>query len=151
MFGATVDASCRIRSTVKIEIPWNLTVGAQTIIGDDVILYCLGPITIGQRATISQLGHLCAGTHDFTRPEFPLLRPPITIGDDVWLAADVFVGPGVTVGTGAVVGARSSVFHDLPPWQVCVGTPAKPVKERKMLSAETETLGNHENHGKMST
>jgi hypothetical protein len=34
---------------VKIEVPWNLTVGAETIIGDDVILYCLGPITIGAR------------------------------------------------------------------------------------------------------
>jgi putative colanic acid biosynthesis acetyltransferase WcaF len=49
----------------------------------------------------------------------------------VWLAADVFVGPGVTVGTGAVVGARSNVFTDLPPWKVCVGSPAKPVKDRE--------------------
>jgi putative colanic acid biosynthesis acetyltransferase WcaF len=134
LFGATVDPSCRIRSTVKIEIPWNLTIGAQTIIGDDVILYCLGPVTIGERVTISQLGHLCAGTHDFTRPDFPLLRPPINIEDDVWLAADVFVGPGVTIGAGAVVGARSSVFQDLPPWHICVGTPAKAIKERKMMA-----------------
>jgi putative colanic acid biosynthesis acetyltransferase WcaF len=117
---------------VQTEIPWNLTVGAQTIIGDDVILYCLGPITIGARVTISQLAHLCAGTHDYTRPGFPLLRPPIAVGDDVWLAADVFVGPGVAIGAGAVVGARSSVFQDLPPWQICVGTPAKPIKPRTL-------------------
>jgi putative colanic acid biosynthesis acetyltransferase WcaF len=117
---------------VSVEIPWNLTVGAQTIIGDDVILYCLGPVAIGQRVTISQLGHLCAGTHDYTRPDFPLLRLPIEIGNDVWLAADVFVGPGVKIGAGAVVGARSSVFEDLPSWQVCVGTPAKAIKERRM-------------------
>jgi putative colanic acid biosynthesis acetyltransferase WcaF len=136
LFGAGVDRSCRIRPTVKIEIPWNLTVGAQTIIGDDVLLYCLGPVTIGQRVTISQLGHLCAGTHDCTRRDFPLQRPPIEIGDDVWLAADVFVGPGVRIGAGAVVGARSSVFHDLPSWQICVGTPAKAIKERKMVDVE---------------
>jgi putative colanic acid biosynthesis acetyltransferase WcaF len=140
LFGARVDRSCRIRPTVKIEIPWNLTVGCQTIIGDDVILYCLGAVTIGQRVTISQLGHLCAGTHDHTRPDFPLLRSPIEIGDDVWLAADVFVGPGVRIGTGVVVGARSSVFHDLPAWQVCLGTPAKPVKERKMAYPEMEVV-----------
>jgi putative colanic acid biosynthesis acetyltransferase WcaF len=125
---------------VKTEIPWNLTIGSQAIIGDDVILYCLGPVTIGQRVTISQLGHLCAGTHDFTRPDFPLLRASIEIGDDVWLAADVFVGPGVKIGTGVVVGARSSVFQDLPPWQICVGTPAKPVKERKMVGPEAEAV-----------
>jgi putative colanic acid biosynthesis acetyltransferase WcaF len=138
MFGARVDRTCRIRSSVTIEIPWNLIVGAETIIGDDVILYCLGPITIGKRVTISQLTHLCAGTHDFTRPDFPLLRPPIDIGDDVWLAADVFVGPGVKVGAGVVVGARSSVFHDLPEWQVCVGNPAKPIKERKWPDTDAD-------------
>jgi len=132
LFGAKIGEGCRIRSSVKIEIPWNLTVGAQTIIGDEVILYCLGLVAIGKRVTISQLGHICAGTHDFTKASFPLLRPPIEIGDDVWLAADVFVGPGVKIGTGAVVGARSSVFTDLPAWQVCVGTPAKAIKERKM-------------------
>jgi len=136
LFGADVDRSCRIRSTVNIEVPWNLTVGPQTIIGDDVILYCLGKITIGRRVTISQLTHLCAGTHDFTRPDFPLLRLPIDIADDVWLAADVFVGPDVKIGTGAVVGARSSVFQDLPAWQVCVGTPAKPIKERRILNRD---------------
>lgn len=135
MFGAKVDRTCRLRSTVRIEIPWNLTLGAQTIIGDDVILYCLGPVTVGQRVTISQLGHLCAGTHDYSKIEFPLLRPPIEIGDDVWLAADVFVGPGVKIGAGVVVGARSSVFEDLPPWHVCVGTPAKAIKERKLTCA----------------
>jgi putative colanic acid biosynthesis acetyltransferase WcaF len=133
MFGAKIHPTCRIRSTVKIEIPWNLMIGAETIIGDDVILYCLGPVTIGNRVTISQLAHLCAGTHDFTRRDFPLLRPPIVICDDVWIAADVFVGPGVTVGAGAVVGARSSVFHDLPAWQICVGSPAKPLKPRVLM------------------
>jgi putative colanic acid biosynthesis acetyltransferase WcaF len=130
LFGARVAATARIRPTVTVEVPWHLTVGPEAIIGDHVDLYCLGPVSIGARTTVSQYCHLCAGTHDHTRPEFPLLRPPITIGDDAWLAADVFVGPGVTVGDGTVVGARSSVFTDLPPWKVCVGTPARPVKDR---------------------
>jgi putative colanic acid biosynthesis acetyltransferase WcaF len=73
---------------------------------------------------------LCAGTHDYTRADLPLLRPPIALGDDVWVATDVFVGPGVTIGAGTVVGARSSVFGDLPMWKVCVGSPARPIKDR---------------------
>lgn len=132
MFGANVAWNCRVRSSVTTEVPWHLKVGAHTVIGDEVILYCLGPVTIGQRVTISQYAHLCAGTHDYTRHDLPLLRPPIVIEDDAWIATDVFVGPGVTVGTGAVVGARSSVFSDLPAWQICVGNPARPIKERKM-------------------
>src|SRR5262245_9097053 len=131
-FGADVAPSARIRSTVSIEIPWHLTVAAEAIVGDHVIMYCLGPVSIGARTTVSQYCHLCAGTHDYTRPDFPLLPQPITIGSDAWLATDVFVGPGVRVGDGTVVGARSSVFTDLPPWKVCVGTPARPVKDRVM-------------------
>jgi putative colanic acid biosynthesis acetyltransferase WcaF len=47
------------------------------------------------------------------------------------VAAGVFVGPGVRVGRGAVIGARSSVFSDMPPGMVCVGTPCRPVKTRQ--------------------
>lgn len=131
-FGAHIHVTARIRPTVTVEVPWNLTVGAYTVVGDGVILYCLGPIILGDRVTVSQYAHLCAGTHDYTRADMPLLRPPITIGDDAWVATDVFVGPGVTIGTGVVVGARSSVFGNLPAWTVCVGSPARAVKERTL-------------------
>ncbi|QVL33766.1 WcaF family extracellular polysaccharide biosynthesis acetyltransferase [Telmatocola sphagniphila] len=130
LFGAQIDRTARIRPTVTIEIPWNLTLGANSSVGDRAILYCLGPITIGARVTISQLAHLCAGSHDFTQPHMPLLRPPITVEDDVWLAADTFVGPNVTIGRGCVVGARASVFSSLPAGMVCVGNPARPLKKR---------------------
>lgn len=130
-FGAKVDRTARIRPSVTIEVPWHLTIGASSSIGDHAILYCLGEVTIGKRVSISQYVHLCAGTHDFRLPEMPLLRPPIFIEDDVWLAADVFVGPGVTVREGCVVGARSSVFGNLPAWKICVGNRAVVVGDRK--------------------
>jgi putative colanic acid biosynthesis acetyltransferase WcaF len=50
----------------------------------------------------------------------------------VWVATDVFVAPGVRIGHGAVVGARSSVFRDIPPGTIAVGTPAKVIRLRKM-------------------
>ncbi len=134
LFGARAHRSARIRPTVTVEAPWNLEVGAQTAIGDRAILYCLGRVSIGDRVTVSQYAHLCAGTHDYTRLDMPLLCPPIVVEDDVWIATDVFVGPGTRIGAGTVVGARSSVFGDLPAWQVCVGSPARPVKERRLES-----------------
>jgi putative colanic acid biosynthesis acetyltransferase WcaF len=136
LFGARIHPSARIRPTVMVEIPWHLTVGAHAIIGDYVILYSLGSIAIGDRAMISQYSHLCAGTHDYTQFELPLVCPSIVIEEDVWIAADVFVGPGVCVQTGTVVGARSSVFHPLPPWKVCVGYPARPIKDRQLNPPE---------------
>jgi putative colanic acid biosynthesis acetyltransferase WcaF len=133
LFGAKVGQQVRIRPTARIEIPWNLEIGDYSVVGDDAILYSLGKITIGERVVISQFAHLCAGTHDFRYRSFPLLKPPITINSDAWIASDAFVGPGVTVGEGTVLGARSSAFNDLPAFQVCIGSPARAVKQRVMF------------------
>jgi len=134
-FGADVAPTARIRRTVRIEIPWNLTIRDHAQVGDDVRLYALGKITIGQSATVSQHSHLCAGTHDFTRPDFPLLTPPITVGDHAWIAADAFVGPGVHVGTGAILGARGAAFKDLESWTIYGGNPAKALGKREFKTA----------------
>ena len=131
-FGATVGRGVRVRRTVRVEIPWHLTLADDVIVGDGVILYALGRITIGPRTMVSQYAHLCAGSHDYRLPQYPLLRPPITVGADCWIAADAFVGPGVTVGDRAVVGARSAVFKDVPPATVVGGNPARVLKPREL-------------------
>jgi putative colanic acid biosynthesis acetyltransferase WcaF len=130
-FGATIGQRVRVRPTVRIEIPWNLTIADDAIVGDFAILYSLGPITIGRRTVISQYTHLCAGTHDYTKRFFPLVKLPITIGQDCWLAADAFVGPGITIGDRAVVGARSTVVKDVPADVIAVGMPARPIGPRR--------------------
>jgi len=129
-YGATIDSSCVIRRTVNIECPWNLTMGANSCLGNNVVLYCLGKVTIGDRVSISQYAHLCAGTHDYTHDDMPLQRLPITICDDVWLAADSFVGPNVTVGEGAILGARGVAMRDLDARSIYTGNPATITKKR---------------------
>lgn len=138
MFGAKLGRDVRVRPTVRVDVPWNLTIGDNSSVGDYAILYCLGPVTIGRHVTISQYAHLCAGTHETNTRRMLLLKPPITIGDDAWIAADVFVMPGVTVGARTIVGARSNVYKDLPADVVALGSPARPVRPRAMLSAAEE-------------
>lgn len=129
-FGAKIGKQVRVRASARIEIPWNVEIGDSSVIGDHAILYSLGKITIGKRVVISQYAHLCAGTHDFNDPTFPLVKPPIRVEDEVWIAADAFVGPGVTVHRGAVIGARSSAFKDIPVGAIAVGNPAKELRKR---------------------
>jgi len=85
-FGAKVGRHCKIRRTVRVYYPWNLEMGDTCIVGDDVRLYDLGKITIGDRVMISQEAYLCAGTHDHTDPALPLLTPPIAVGAEAWIA-----------------------------------------------------------------
>jgi acetyltransferase-like isoleucine patch superfamily enzyme len=134
-FGAKLGKNVRIRRTVRIEVPWNLDFADGVSVGDEAILYSLGVIRIGARSFVSQYAHLCAGSHDYTRHDYPLLRTPIVIGQDCWIAADAFVGPGVTIGDRTVLGARASAFSDLPPDVVAVGNPARAVKPRHFDAA----------------
>jgi putative colanic acid biosynthesis acetyltransferase WcaF len=129
-FGADIGEGAIIRPSVTVTYPWKVKIGSYSQIGDDVVIYSLAPITIGNSVVVSQKSYLCSGTHNFRRESFEIQSSPIIIEDQVWLAADVFVAPGVTVGKGTVVGARSSVFTDLPGMMVCTGTPARPVRPR---------------------
>jgi len=144
-FGARIGAAVRIRPTVRIEIPWNLEIGDESSVGDHAILYSLGPIVIGRLVSISQYAHLCAGTHDYTDPAMPLLRPPIRISDEAWIAADAFIGPGVTVGARSVVAARAVVVRDVPPDQVVAGNPARFVKPRVLRRQAAGSANNQGN------
>ncbi len=129
-FGAKIGKNVIIRPTVRTQFPWKVSIGDYSWIGDDVVLYSLGNIEIGNHVVISQKSYLCTGSHDYKDPTFSIYAETITINDECWLATDVYVAPGVSIGKGTVVGARSSVYKDLPGGMVCIGSPAKPLKSR---------------------
>ena len=131
LFGARIDRSAIVRSSVKIWWPGNLTMGRHASMGPGVICYNVANITIEDFAIVSQRTHLCTGTHDVDDEGFPLKSKPITIKTNAWIAAEAFVGPGVVVGEGAVLGARGVACGRLDPWTIHVGNPAKPVRARK--------------------
>jgi len=130
LFGANIGKNVHIYPSVRITMPSNITIGDNCSIGDRAILYALGTITIGNRSTISQGSHICAGTHDITKSSRPLLKTPIEIKEDVWVCADSFVGPGVIIGKGAIAGARSVVVRDVNPGDTVVGNPAKSIRNK---------------------
>jgi putative colanic acid biosynthesis acetyltransferase WcaF len=130
LFGAKIGKDVIIRPTVKVTYPWKVTIGDYSWIGDDVTLYSLGEIEIGKNTVISQKSYICTGSHDMHSVDFAIFAKKITIKDGCWIATDVFVAPNVTIENDVVVGARSSVFNSLPKNKVCIGTPAKPIKDR---------------------
>lgn len=132
LFGATIAQHVNISPSVRVRHPWLLTIGRHSAIGDNVEVYNLGPITIGEHTVVSQNAHLCAGTHDYTKPDLPLIRASITVGSGVWICADAFIGPDVTVGDNALVAARAVVTKDVPANVIVGGNPATVIKERPM-------------------
>lgn len=129
-FGAKVGRGVNIYPSALIYYPWNLEIGDHSSIGEWALVYNLGKVTIGERTTISQRVHLCAGTHDYKNSAMPLIKPPIQVGDEVWVCADAFIGPSVSVGTRAIVAAASVVVKNVDDATVVGGNPAKLIKER---------------------
>lgn len=132
LFGAKLAPTCVIRPSARIKHPWILSMGDFSCLADNVEMYNLGPVAIGDHTVISQNVHVCNGTHDYTKPDLPLLRPSATIGSGVWICADAFIGPGVTIGDNCIIGAAAVVTKNVPPNMIAAGNPAKPIKPRPM-------------------
>ena len=133
LFGAKIGKGVVIRPSVRITYPWKVAIGDYSWIGDDVVLYSLGQISVGSNSVVSQNSYLCTGSHDYESQTFDIYARPITIGNGCWLATDVFVAPGITIEDGCIVGARSSVFHSLPTYSICRGNPAVKVRDRDVV------------------
>ncbi len=139
-FGARLGKGSAIKPRTKIMHPWLLEIGDWSILSEGVTVYNLGLVSIGRHTVVSQDAYLCAGTHDYTRPELPLLRQPITVGSGVWVCAGAFIGPGVTIGNNSVVGARSVVTKDVPAGVVVAGNPAQVIKPRQSCRVAVDGL-----------
>ncbi len=131
-FGAKIGTGTLIRRTVICNYPWKLAIGDHCWIGDQVNLYALERIEIGNHVVISQQSYLCTGTHDHWDPHFGLIVKPIIIQDYAWVALGSLVMPGVTIGTGALLGARTVLTKDAREWTVYLGHPARAAGQRDM-------------------
>lgn len=60
----------------------------------------------------------------------PATKGPTIIGNDVWIGFRALILSGVTIGDGAVIGAGAVVIHDVPPYSVVAGNPARIMRYR---------------------
>ena len=52
------------------------------------------------------------------------------IGNDVWIGSNVLIKGGVSIGDGAIIGMGSVVTHDVPPYEIWAGNPARCIRKR---------------------
>lgn len=53
---------------------------------------------------------------------------PVCIEDNCWLGQNVVILKGVTIGHDSIIGANSTVTHEIPPYSVVAGNPARIIK-----------------------
>jgi len=52
------------------------------------------------------------------------------VESDVWIGQSAIIKSGVRIGVGSVIGAGSIVTKDIPPYTICAGNPARPIRKR---------------------
>lgn len=112
-----VGDNCALNSNVMI----NADIGGTILIGDWVI--------IAPNVVIRASGHI------FSDPDRPIRlqghKPgKIIIEDDVWIGANAVILQDIKLGHGAIVGAGAVVTHDVEPYQIVAGVPAKVIGSR---------------------
>lgn len=124
--------------------PRRLTVDADTYIGRYCTIMCDG--RIGRWVSIgNSVGLVGRYDHDYKAIGRPVRRAPwigdadyrgpgrrleVVIGDDVWVGFGAIILTGVTVGRGAIVAAGAVVTHDVKPYSIVAGNPARRVGQR---------------------
>lgn len=129
-FGTEVGRGVYWKPRVNIHIPWKLTVGDHTWVGEEVAIINFAPVRIGAHCCLSQRSVLCSGNHDYRSPDMRYRHAPILLENGVWVGAGAFVGPGVTVGTDAVITAMSMASHAIEGGWVHAGHPCKAIRRR---------------------
>lgn len=112
-----------------------ISIGRQSYIGPNSVLFGGGGIEIGDAVLISPGVVITSHQHTFEEQGVDIQAQPlefarVVIDRNVWVGANATVVPGIRVGEGAVIGAGAVVTHDVPAGAVVVGVPARVLRER---------------------
>lgn len=119
-----------------------LTASAALIIGDDCGLsgaaICAAyRVEIGSRCLFgadvmvsdTDFHSSAAEGRGYAAPAWSHISKSVRIGDDVFTGARSTIGKGVTIGNGAIIGFGSVAVHDVAPYTIVAGNPARQVGE----------------------
>jgi len=131
IFGATVGTGVIIRRGVRVHFPWNLEIGDNSWIGEEVWFINHEKVTVGSDVCISQRSIICSGGHDYRSASLEYAHKPVTITDGAWVCLDAKVLPGVTIGECSVVSAGEIARKSLPDFSMLVGGQVRPIDPPK--------------------
>ena len=133
IIGRKVDESVTLLPPFYVDFGKNIRIGKRCWIQQGCTFFDRGGITIGNDVFIAPKVNLITINHD-SDPEnrSATYGRPIVIEDKVWIGINSTILPGVTVGYGSIVGANSVVTHDVSPYTVVGGNPAKFIKEIRL-------------------
>lgn len=133
--GGDVAKTATVWPGARVIHPARLRIGSHTFIGHDAWVNARGGVCIGSDALIGPYCIIHSANHKFASKERPIRLQghdlaPVTIGDNVWVAARVTILPGVRVAEGSVIAAGAVVTKNTEAYGIYAGVPAIKIGER---------------------
>lgn len=132
-----IGEQCLISAGVSFVVTatGSITLGNRVYIGKSCVLASAIGITIGDNTMLAEFVSVIDADHGVEKNGIPIrdqeLKPfPVTIGSDVWVGRGSAILKGISIGDGAIIGANSVVTHDVPPFAIVCGSPARMIKHR---------------------
>ena len=117
--------------TPRIEIGSGCNLGCDNHLTAIRLVKVGNNVLTGRRVTISDNNHgIFSKSSLENMPSKRTLstKGAVIIGDNVWIGENVCVLSGVRIGNGCVIAANAVVTHDIPPYSMAGGVPAKVIK-----------------------
>ena len=108
----------------------NISVGEDTIIGENAVLDGRDKIKIGNHVDIASEVMIYNSEHDLKDPHFGPIHACVTIEDYVFIGPRAIILPGVTIHRGAAIAAGAVVTKDVDEGSIVGGVPAKEISKR---------------------
>lgn len=123
--GTGVQRSCKFLNGRKIYLGKRNVINFGCVLdGRRYSIYTDEDVSIGPEAAILTLGH------DPQSPHFADRGGDVVIGARVWIGYRAIILPGVCIGEGSVVAAGAVVTHNVEPYTIVAGVPARKVGDR---------------------
>lgn len=113
----------------------SMEIGEGTWIGQNCFLHSAGGIKIGKAVGIGPFVKILTSNHIEEDINIPVMHNPLEFKEVIIEdGADIGIGtvilPGVRIGEGSIIGAGSVVTHDVEPYSIVAGVPAKLLRKR---------------------
>jgi maltose O-acetyltransferase len=130
-WGIKIGKGSTIHTGAHFYYPPNISIGQDSIVGENATLDGREKLTIGSHVDIATDVMIYNAQHDVHDESFKAISAPVVIEDYVFVGPRAIILPGVTVKKGAVVGAGAVVTKDVEEFKIVGGVPAKEIGERE--------------------